>query len=176
MISKHIFNLQMHSGIVLQTAGTYIFFDRFVSSPELPPTTTMAALLLASLKYYNNITATAMTPGIFGEVLSLCQQDDITRLQALDSLGIGGARTVESVFQWAASWNIPYFDCSGATEAAGTIAIRRARDLFQRENGLQVIPEFMGILEKEHLSDNYGELVIQCTVCGTVRARQVTCN
>ncbi|CAA7262015.1 unnamed protein product [Cyclocybe aegerita] len=148
-------------GVVLQTAGAYIFFDRILSSPEASSTTRIATFLLAGLEYYAPVTAFAATPAIFNDIIAQCGQNDIERLRALDSVGIGGAPTIESVFQWAASNNITYFDCSGATEAAGTIAIRRTADVSQRKNGLQVIPELMGMLQKESTTDTHGELIIK---------------
>jgi hypothetical protein len=157
--------LTLYSGVVLQTAGAYIFFDRAVSSPESSSTIQLPALLRAGLEYHAPVTALTATPAIFSDLIALCGPDDIARLRILESVGVGGASTVESIFQWAVSNGIRYWDCSGATEAAGTIARRCAWDPSQRENGLQVIPELIGLLRKERLEDNHGELVIRGTVC-----------
>lgn len=106
-------------------------------------------------------------PATLAEIIQKCTHVDLERLRSLESLGVGGAPTSELLFEWVASQGIPYFDCSGATEAAGTICIRRALEPSQRENGLEIIPGLMGILEKKNHADNYGELVIR----GTVSAR-----
>lgn len=99
-------------------------------------------------------------PAILPTLIEECSQADLERLRALDSLGVGGAPTPEPVFQWAASQGIAYFNCSGATEAVGTICIRRALEPSQRQNGLEIIPGLMGVLEKEASSDLFGELII----------------
>lgn len=103
-------------------------------------------------------------PAILPPLIEACSQADLERLCALESLGVGGAPTPESVFQWAASRGIAYFNCSGATEAVGTICIRRALEPSQRQNGLQIIPGLMGFLEKRVSSDHFGELIIHGTV------------
>ena len=148
----------------MQTGGSYLFFDRLVSSPQTSPSASLGTLLLAGLKYYGDVTATTMTPAIYRDLVEQCQQEDSMLLQNLESLGVGGAPITEDIFQWSAANNISVFDCSGATEVAGTIAIRRAKNLHQKTTGLQVIPEFMGFLEKENLDHDYGELVIRSTV------------
>ncbi|PBK78585.1 polyketide synthetase [Armillaria solidipes] len=150
-------------GIVLQTAGAYVFFDRSLSSPEMPTSTSLSRLLLRGLEYHSPVSSFSLMPAILSELVPLCSQYDLERLRGLHSLGIGGAKTPESLFQWAASQDIAYFDCSGATEAVGTICIRRANEPVQRRNGLQVISGLMGALEKVQLSDSFGQLVI----CGT---------
>lgn len=105
-----------------------------------------------------------MLPAVLGEMIPMCSQADLRRLQSLKSMGVGGARTSEDVFQWAASQGIPYFDCSGATEAVGTICVRLAGDIEQRTRGLQVISGLMGVLEKANPDDDFGELIIHGTV------------
>lgn len=89
-------------------------------------------------------------------------------LKAMRSLGVGGAPTSEDIFRWSVEQEINYFDCSGATEAAGTICIRRAAVQSMSDYGLQVVPGLEGFLEKESLEDDYGELVIR----GAVRTLQ----
>ena len=99
-------------------------------------------------------------PAIFASIAQLSSQDDIERLQQLDSFGVGGASLPEDLFQWAASLRIQCFDGSGATEMAGTICIRRALDPHQKITKLQVIDGLMGVLEKDNEKDNFGELII----------------
>ena len=80
------------------------------------------------------------------------------------SLGVGGAPTPEDIFQWAANQEIDIFDCSGATEIAGTICIRRAAINYMRMYGLEVAPGLEGFLEKESLDDTFGELIVRGAV------------
>ena len=152
------------SGIVLGTAGSYIFFDRSVSSPEAPSEIALPQLILDALAYHSPVTSLTAIPAIMSQIVALSSQIDVERLRLLHSLGVGGAPTSEGLFQWAATLGIQYFDCSGATEAAGTVCIRRAGNPKQRETGLQVIPEVMGCLEKINLEDQFGELVLRGTV------------
>ncbi|ETW77135.1 putative multidomain protein [Heterobasidion irregulare TC 32-1] len=150
-------------GVVLRTGGAYIFFDRSVSSPSLEPSTPLAPALLAALEYHSPVTAFTAIPAMFASLVEACTNEDVRRLRTLASLGVGGAHTSEAHFQWAASQGMAYFDCSGATEAVGTICIRRALDSRQRHNGLQVIQGLMGALEKNNASDDFGELIISGT-------------
>lgn len=148
----------------MRTGGAYLFFDRARSSPSSAPSTALPRLLLAALEHHHPVSTLAVVPSVLIELLRISTQPDLDRLRALHSLAVGGARTPEDLFQWAASQGIRYFDCSGATEAAGTVCIRRAEDHDQRKFGLQIIPGLMGVLEKDDLQDNFGLLIIRGTV------------
>lgn len=154
------------SGIVMWTGGSYIFHDPLVSSPAtLSSSPSLATALLAGLEYYENVTSFCAIPVIVQQMSKQCTAAGLEHFQNLHSLGVGGAPTPPTLFDWAVKHAIPYFDCSGATEAAGTICIRRALDPDQAQYGLQVIPGLMGSLEKIRLSDTFGELIITGTVC-----------
>ena len=151
-------------GIVLETGGAYIFFDREVSSPEAPLSTPLHVQLLRALHYHQPVDSLCVVPAIFSEMVKDIDDAELSLLKSMRSLGVGGAPTSEAIFQWAAEQGIPYFDCSGATEAAGTICIRRAAVQSMRTCGLQVAPGLEGFLEKESLNDDHGELIIRGAV------------
>ncbi|KAJ8518269.1 hypothetical protein ONZ45_g4625 [Pleurotus djamor] len=141
--------------IVLRSAGSYVFFDRVLTPPK-SASSPIASALLEALAYYTNITSMTMIPIVFADISSICTQEQLPLLKRLHSLGVGGAPTSPSLFRWATSAGVRLFDCSGATEMAGTICIRRAWDPEQRLNGLQVIPGLNGLLVKENESDHHG--------------------
>ncbi|KAL5536380.1 hypothetical protein ACEPAF_202 [Sanghuangporus sanghuang] len=150
-------------GIVLETGGSYVFFDREVSSPQAPLSTPLHIQLLQALRYHQPVDSLCVVPAIFSDIVKDLDAAGLDLLKAMRSLGVGGAPTSEAVFQWAAEQAIPYFDCSGATEAAGTICIRRATVQTMKDYGLQVAPGLEGFLEKESLDDDHGELIIRGT-------------
>ncbi|KAF8523370.1 polyketide synthetase [Hysterangium stoloniferum] len=152
-----------YCSIVLLTGGSYVFFDRSRSSPSSPSSTSLPPLLLSALAYHAPITSLTTIPALVPEIFTPSSDavSTLPLLTALHSLGVGGAPTPSHLFSWAASRGIKYFDCSGATEAAGTICVRRSWNEFQRVNGLQVIPEVLGVLEKTNPSDDFGELIIR---------------
>ncbi|KAF9461926.1 polyketide synthetase [Collybia nuda] len=150
-------------GIVMGTGGSYVFYDPSVSSPMLPESTPLATLLLAGLEYHANATSFCAIPAVVHQISQQCTASGLQRLQELHSLGVGGAPTPPHLFGWAINNDISYFDCSGATEAVGTICIRRALDPRQSQYGLQVISGLMGSLEKSQMTNNFGELIISGT-------------
>lgn len=148
-------------GIVLGTGGSYIFFDRQVSSPQAPLSTPIHVQLLHAIQYHQPVDSLCVVPAIFEDMVADLDEIGLRNLKAMRSLGVGGAPTSEDIFQWAAEHSVQYFDCSGATEAAGTICIRRVMVQSMRDHGLQVAPGLEGFLEKESLMDNFGELVLR---------------
>lgn len=120
------------------------------------PPSTPAPFLLSGLAYHSPVTSFTAIPAILPTLIEESSQADLERLRVLESVGVGGAPTPEFVFQWAASQCIAYFNCSGATEAVGTVCIRRALEPSQRQNGLQIILGLMGVLQKRVASDLFG--------------------
>ncbi|KAH7872218.1 polyketide synthetase, partial [Lentinula edodes] len=145
-------------GIIIPSGGSYIFFNPSLISSKTTPA--LARSLLDGLKHHSPVTSFTTMPAILLDMTSICTVDDIGVLQALASLGVGGAATSESVFQWAISNNISLFDCSGATEAVGTICIRFTNVIEQRDNGMELIQGLSGTLKKSAETDDFGELVI----------------
>ncbi|KAL4262184.1 hypothetical protein AB1N83_005909 [Pleurotus pulmonarius] len=158
---SHCFELAVFSTVVLRTAGAYIFFDPSISSPRAESSATTPSLFLDALAYHSPVTSISMLPSMFEEITRTCSQDHMELLRGLHSMPVSGAPTLEDVFQWAASAEIPYFDCSGATEMAGPILMRHVWDPSQRDTGLQVLPGLMGFLKKVRQTDLHGELVIK---------------
>lgn len=153
----------MLRGTVLRSAGTYIFFDSQVSSPDMHLSTAASVLLLQAIQFHQPVDAFCTVPAIIEDMMKNCTPQDLDSLRAMRSLGVGGAQTSESVFKWAVENDIPYVDVSGATEAVGAICARRAVSP-EASQGLRMIPGLEGLLEKEALSDTHGELIVRATV------------
>ncbi|KAJ7595789.1 polyketide synthetase [Mycena floridula] len=161
---SHAFELLVgFLGIIAQTGGTYIFFDRSVSSPTSSANIPLSKLLLHAISYHQPVDNFFAVPSTFSEIIKVTTDTDIQHLRRLKSLGVGGAPTQVAVFAWAVENNIPYFDCSGSTEMCGMICIRRALDPSTRQHGLRVIEGLEGRLLKEDPIDDFGELIISGT-------------
>jgi hypothetical protein len=154
----------INSGIVLPSGGSYIFFDAAVSSPSLPASTTLPDQLLASLSYFADVDSFSSVPFVARGISEAASPDDVVLLRKLRYFIVAGAPTPQSLFQWAADNEIAYTDICGATEV---IWIARRRALYPREiaHGLSVSPGLMGVLNKAHAEDGYGELILLGKVC-----------
>ena len=158
-----ILSLNFSRGLVLCTGGTYIFFDGIVSSPGLHLSTSLGCLILRALQYHQPIHSLCTVPSIVEDMIKICSPIDLERLRGTRLLGVGGAPASETIVDWAIEQKIPVVDISGATEAVGTICARRALDTGTPRLGLQVLAGLEGFLEKERITDTYGELIIRAT-------------
>lgn len=143
------------------TGGAYVIHDSRVSSPSLSATAPLSVALLEGLAYHQPVHSFATVPTILEKVVTEgCPSDQLAALKVLDSICVGGAPTSEALYDWAARENIAYVDYCGATEVAGGLCTAKGgRDGFTTVDGL------MGVIEKESLDDDAGELIIIGKVC-----------
>lgn len=147
--------------LVLQTGGTYIIFDKSVSSAGLPTTVSLSDQLLSSIKYHQPVHSICLVPSIFEEIVKEISSNDLSMLQQMKCLYVGGAPTPEVLFKWAAENMIPLNDILGATEVAGLLGLRSALDPQMSTHGIQVGSGLEGFIEKEEEEDTYGELIVR---------------
>ncbi|KAI0030106.1 hypothetical protein K488DRAFT_12764, partial [Vararia minispora EC-137] len=159
----HAFELGVaFCGTVLPSGGCYVFFDSTLSSPTLPPSTSLAQHLLTAFAYYGRVTSFTAPPLIADEIMSICSGGDLIALEhlkALECFIVAGSHTPEPVFQWMASLGIKYTDCYGLTEIIWA-AHRRAQDPVHREHGFSICPGLSGVIRKEDEEDSFGELIV----------------
>ena len=96
--------------------------------------------------------------------MKTCSPTDLESLRGMRLRGIGWSSSIETICRWAIEQKNLVVDVSGATEAGGTICARRALDTGTPRLGLQVLAGLEGFLEKERITDTYGELIIRASV------------
>jgi acyl-coenzyme A synthetase/AMP-(fatty) acid ligase len=146
----------IYSGFILQTAGTFVFYDRTVSSPDADADTSLSHLLMQALAYHQPIDSMFFVPFILEHVHQEPLDSYVQHLRRLRALCVGGANVSEEVFGWLQSNQITIINLYGLTEMCGVAATRGHRDV----DGSELSNGLMGVLVKDQAEDEEGEMVI----------------
>lgn len=155
---SHAFELTIGLlGVVVQTGGSYLFYNPSVSSPGMAVETPLLRLLLASLAYHHPVHSLFAVPTILISTYREMTPEEKQWLRSLDAVCAAGAASPIELVRWAQKENIRYMDLVGATEVAGGMCFSKTWDT---TSGFQVMSGLMGVLELEQDSDDVGELII----------------